>query len=208
MTSMCGPLSGPPHGQCGGALGPTSPSLLERLSSVMPERNSSEKPARTSSDTPRDCRPSRVKATCSAVSGGTSSSIALVTGAEASHDRAAEASRMLSSQKDASVSLPYPKRAIPWISLKSTCALIVVPSEHLQPLLQFPIRHVGMIKTLTYQHVALHVEITEPRKGVIPDLGRQFVPANVVLKLLLIFCAIENKPVSPGIADAVAEHEV
>src|SRR6516162_5883957 len=208
MTSMCGTLPDPPHCQYCGALAPTSPSLLERLSSVMPERNSSEKPARISSDTPRDCRPSHVKATCSAVSGGTSSSIAVVTGAEASHERAAEASRMLSSQKDASVSLPYPKRARPWISLKSIGALIVVPSEHLQPLLQFAVRHVGMIKTLTYQHVALHVEITESRKGVVPDLGRQLVPANVVLKLLLILCAIENKPFSPGISNAVAEHEV
>src|SRR6185312_1871418 len=97
----------PPHVQAEGAFGPTSPSRRERLSSAeIPVRNSFENPAISESGRPSACSPCQVKATCTAVSGALSTATALLTGAAASHSRAAAALRIFSSRKQESVSAP------------------------------------------------------------------------------------------------------
>ena len=103
-----------PHCQRLASFAPTSPSRRARLASLlMPAMNSAEKPSTISAGTPRARSPSQVSATCSAVSGGGSSATALLTGACASHARAASRSLTRSSRKQACVWCLYPKRTSP-----------------------------------------------------------------------------------------------
>ena len=44
--------------------------------------------------------------------------------------------------------------------------------------------------------------------AVVPNLGRQFVPSNEILKLLLVLRALEEQPVCSRISDSITEHDV
>ncbi len=113
-TATCGTRSPAPHFQPRGSLAPISPRRRARAASLaIPATNSSENLVSRSGATSNARSPSLVRATWSAVSGSGSALTALVTGACASHARAAAGSLTCRSRKHASVRCLYPNRINP-----------------------------------------------------------------------------------------------
>src|SRR5205085_1175139 len=69
-------------------------------------------------------------------------------------------------------------------------------------------RECGRHKTLTDAAVPLQVGGCQGGVRVVPDLGRQLMPPDIVFEFLLVLRAIRHQPACGGVSDAVTENHV
>src|SRR5882762_11797531 len=81
-------------------------------------------------------------------------------------------------------------------------------SQIAQPGADLRVGHVGPLDALANARVPREIECRETRIGLVPDLGRNLVPAVGVLEPELVLGAVLDQPIAARIAEPTPEREI